>query len=1398
MSRRLSLALLLAGLAAPIARGEAPPARVDIPGEVANTARRLDAADKLTAAKKWPEAVEEYQRILTEIGDDLVPLSPGVAPQAVQARWLVHRRLAALPPEALRLYRSRVDAQARRWFEQGSAARDVRLLRRVVEDAFCSRSGDRALELLGDLAFERGRFDEADYWWRLLSPPAAAPAPELVFPDPQVDVARVRAKQIMTLLFRGSNLVPKDRVEAELKAFRAAHPRAEGQLAGRSGIYADILQNLVADAAGLAPAEADDWPTFAGDPSRNAVPAAPAKRLARLLAGPPRWRFNLKTRARIAPEESPEWPAPGQVLPRTQDAQALAFQPVLVDGQVLVADARFVTAYDIRTGQAATWYDLVRGQDGQDAVLDLKKPVPAGLRHTLTVAEGCVFARLGSSCLGAARAPLGGRSFLVCLGLRTDDKGSRLRWQVSSDSAAPGSVFEGAPVVREGRAYIAATRLDRAQSVTSVVCYPVQAGGDAPQPRWRQDICSAAEGQAIAARSRHHLLTLAGPLVVYCSHTGAIVALDADTGRRAWAVRYLARSTPADETVPRGLAPCLCADGRLYAAPADSDRLFCLEAATGRTLWARDRIDAVDLLGAAGGRLLFTTTKELRAVDAVSGRDLWRLPHVDGLPPFGRGLLVDDFVLWPVAPAHAQARGMYVLAQADGEQAGDFLSTELLNRHRWGNLTYADGCLAVADVGELRLYVGPGHFRGEAERRVEASPDSAEARYRLALAEIDDGLAERALADLEAAERLVGETGPPQEQIRAARHELLLDQAGRLGQAKRWDEAAAKLAQAAGADFPIPQRLRALQRQAALWAEAGQPAQAISAWQRILSDKALRLGRTNDLDSRGGPQRGGALAAAGIAELTRAHGSGVYAAVEQEARQRRAAIGQGERLKALEQLAQEFPNAAAAAEARQELIRSYEHAGQLGAAADICRAALRHAGQMEAAGLLSQLARLYEREHCWEAARAEWQELARRGDAGADGELQKPEYRASADDIVLPLLRAWELELAPGERLLTPEVADGDVVLFGARNDKSEGGRLTCRERTTGNLRWGYALPFVPAWAGCLADLVLAAGPGGVAALRLADGRLAWDFPASAEQLSGFRLVSGRLFFLQAANRLFALDAQTGFVLWVRRAPGWFLDPPALAGHFLPPVYADSSRILLRLSGGSSWTLDAETGGMVYEAGTDPRPWPQPPLALARGHVCVVRDSRQLAVLDLASGREVWTFAPRDLASLNGDPLQLCAAAQALYVFIPRNYAWTWQALEPQGGKPIWPTERVLTTAAFDAGRLALGPDAVYHEEDGTLRALARGEGKERWRVKLPSSGRWQLLYRGGQLIAWPLDGTSPVLPVCLFDPKDGLLVQRLNLACSPKQGPPTVYFTRGGLTVAPGDRVAHWKDGIR
>ena len=96
-----------------------------------------------------------------------------------------------------------------------------------------------------------------------------------------------------------------------------------------------------------------------------------------------------------------------------------------------------------------------------------------------------------------------------------------------------------------GLIWIASTsRATAASSAPSTVTTVTRA---ASRPCWRTAVCETSESRVGESRYRHHLLTLAGTQIVYCTHNGAVVAIDALTGRRNWAIRYPRRTMDTEE-----------------------------------------------------------------------------------------------------------------------------------------------------------------------------------------------------------------------------------------------------------------------------------------------------------------------------------------------------------------------------------------------------------------------------------------------------------------------------------------------------------------------------------------------------------------------------------------------------------------------------------------------------------------------------------------------------------------------------------------------------------------------------------------------------------------------------------------------------------------------------------
>ena len=1330
-------------------------AAVVLSGESRAAAGRIDDIRQRLAAKKWDSAVAEIQSVLETTGDELAPLGPD---RAVQARIVCQQLLATLPadvrPEVLRLYRGRAEAQARKWLEQGLAERDVQLLRRVVQEAFCTRAAERALDALGDLAFERGRFDEAEQWWRTLTPPTKADsAPgDLVYPDPETDAARTRAKQLLARLFRS-----EPRWEDDLAAYRKLHPDAAGKLAGREGRYADVLKTVAAE---LRRPDASEraWPTFGGDPGRGPLLPATTRQTDRLgaLCRRPTWRFSLEKRERI------DGPTPPPQLDGVErkSAQFLAFHPVLVDDKLIVADARTVTAFDVRTGRGETWFDATRTLAGLN--LNLALPAPPDLRYTLTVADDCVLARLGTQEMRDARAAKKdgeSASLLACLDFEPAPNGQRLRWVVRA-ATRDADIFEGAPLVQDGRVFVAATRCLDGKTITAVHCYALEARGTPPL-RWSRDVCETNELQNKDHRLRHHLLTLAGPNLVYCSHSGAVVALDALTGRRAWAVRYpvlapiVGSELPGIDRPPqRDLTPCLSAAGRLYVAPSDSDRLLCLDPLTGRTLWERKIVDVLHLLGVARGRLIVTTAGTLRAVDAATGADAWTAPDAGELPSMGRGLLLGDLVLWPTT------RGVLVIRQEDGRPAED---PAFLHAVPKGNLAFGHGSLIVADRMTLTLFAPLAKHLQERRNDAEREPESADVALELGFAEADAGLFDAAVKRLERAERLAKREPALREEARAARHAVFMTAARSAADSGRREETERALGQAAGAEYSPAERVNAQRSLAEQRERFGDHAGAVAAWQALIEDhvvRGVRVKGNNDL-----PRTAGQLATERIAALLKKPGNTSYLAIEKRAKARfDAAATTKDRAAALERLTMEFPHAAVRRVALRELDGLYWESGRCAGVAHVCDRLRADPGSED-----------------------DVIELRRRWSNMLDNLLGLPTL-----PIQLPLFRQGRIMLECSEAV--PVGADaigvparGPLYTSLPRSMPSLGGWLRCHDESGSDPCWQTPLPFVPGWVSSFFHLILVGGPHGLAAIRLDDGYPVWSFPAESSQ---FQASSGRIFFLED-GRLFALDVRSGMVVWQREAPGAGFLPKI--GRFYSEYFAGADRVLIQTASGRRWLLDAETGRTLHDAPTSSEPWPIAPQGLPDNRLLLVVD-RRIVVLDAHTGDEVWSTTVRAPSAISSESPRVLVRGKTILVLTQTNLGSRLQRLDDSTGKPLWPTMPLLAPDTPETSDWGLDNDCFYLAQDRKLIALSLADGKPRWETSQAGpAGTWRaqresdfLLVYPTKVSEWRFQFRSPIVavqwgiglppeerpgsgcPLLALDPATGRILQRWNFPAGP------------------------------
>jgi tetratricopeptide (TPR) repeat protein len=831
--------------------------------------------------------------------------------------------------------------------------------------------------------------------------------------------------------------------------------------------------------------------------------------------------------------------------------------------------------------------------------------------------------------------------------------------------------------------------------------------------------------------------------------------VDADTGDPAWAVRYPRQAEESERLTD--LTPCVYADGRLYAAPADSTHLLCLDAASGQTLWEREAVEVVHLLGVGHGRVIFTTPKGIRAVGATDGSDRsgWMQPQAgDGMRPIGRGLLIGDLVLWP------NEQGVIALGQEDGEVAGD---RTLLHRLPAGNLAYAHGCLAVADQYALSLFVPSAMRLEEKQRQARNNPQSPEALLALARAEAAAGRAAAAVKTFTRAETEAGALDPPRaERLRREAHDgrrLALLEAGRRDvQASRFDDAAASLAEAAALNGPAAERVQVLVRTAECWRQAEEYTRAVAAWEAILAAPELRTLLV--LAGSGRPVRAGDHAAAALRALP----ASAREESEKRAQALWAAATPAQRFAAAERLAAVFPHTRTARQALAYLARDREQMKQPSPATHAWRLLLAAGVEgEEEAEARAGLARCYE---------------------------QLPSHATPpGDGAALPLRKRWHASLQPGEAVLPGAEPGTDSLVFSG----DAAGELIARRLATGEVAWRARLPFIPAWAGIYGNVVIAGGKRGTACLREEDGGFVWEFPAQPpEPLQGFQLQAGRLFFFQGWRRLFALDVETGRILWSCWAPDGRLQLPPPRGRFFSASHASSTRLLVQTATGRRWLLDAATGRLLDDSPTSSQPWPAPPRVLDANTLALVADSRRVLTLDASTGKECWHIDLPGATTRTGEPPQILNRGDVLLLVTPTNLGYRLDRLDRTSGKLSWPRPCLLNLDRLDTTTWTLGDDSVAFAHDHFVEAHSLADGRLLWERPLPEAASWTVRRVGDGLLAYPDVAARPYFrfqslglsvqwkrvepldapagfPVLGFDARTGRLVQRLNFPGFPR-----------------------------
>ncbi|MEW4567881.1 PQQ-binding-like beta-propeller repeat protein [Tautonia sp. JC769] len=1391
----------------------------------------LKTAASHVQRQQWDSAVELYQRAIQQFPEALT--LAGAADQAIEGEdadagvdvfvnvsEYAQRQIALLPPEALQLYRNRVDGEARHLFEQGRDRLDPIRLRRVVDAFFSSSYGDDAAELLADLAFQEGRFDEALELYRRLVPTTDAARLASIYPDPDIDIAKVAAKLILCTEALGQRSG-----DADVRSFGESYPDASGDLAGRRGAYADILASALAEDQLQRPASLDSrWPTFAGDATRTKDLVEPVDPGALVWSLPLRTPFDASANLDASPRRF------GQDFGMPED-DFPSFFPIIDGDEVFLTDGRSVLGYPLEgspdgiTMPAPSWRAAPPASAPTAA-----QPTFGVERHTLTIFGNRIYARLGphgASFQGRNLSTAPPTAIIAVdrarpdspLWIRTADQVMAGPDRNNQGALAGQVAFGGAPVVDEHGVYVALLK-PGTQALTWVACLDPESG----QTRWVRFVCSgtsASYSRIPGARNRgmivnpelgHRLLSLGGATIFYQTDLGAIASIDARSGRMNWLASYPRRMQGVTGMgAPVTHNPAVVHADKVIVAPEDTDRVLAFDRLSGQLVWEANPGGRVThLLGVASGKLV-VTGNHVWTIDVDDGAIRSRWPEGQTLEQgYGRGLLAGGEIYWPTRDT------LYILDQVSGRPT-DRPPVALREAFGCGggNLVAGDGYLLIAERDQLRVFCKPTRMLRYYRERIAREPEKADLHYRLARTAEALGQDEEALESLDRATALAS----PSERIDgrrlvdaalAERFKIHMKLAARSSNEGEPGEATRSLEEAIAAAPDDRSRIEAELELADARHAAGDSAGAVEVLQAALSRPEVRQIDLPADEHRS--LRAELLLVDRLRWLLQESGPERYARFEDEAE---ALFRQGREdddLRQLGEVIRRYPVSRHVPEALEAIGHLSEQREDWSEAARAYHQLLVSAvdDHQRALGLLG-IARCYEAIDLDSEAREAYLladlrygslEIERLGkaqtlksyvDERLSSQDEHDEERARAIHPPLGLLGPYrwpsDFALLPIDDPTSRALSEGErpAVLIGQ-------GQLRAVEPESGRILWEAELTARPSWSGLAGDHLILATSDRILGFDPAIGEPRWEVesqdgelafgPADRPQLGedgvrrdqppvsagfrGFRLHGDRLYFFRGDRELVCFDPIAGRPQWTYRTSAVSMDEHLGLGLSRVVIQTRLPHAVVVLD-----ARDGRTRGMFPQEDSA-GPWRREPHSVALDRVAIVPDGTSVVLMDLESGQVIWEARePSPLPSSPRpsptDPLVLGDFERLLVV-----RGDTLQRLDPGNGEVRWSTRLGRFRSDRRAESIVLGSDAVYViGQDGPglrVSALALDRGNRLWSAALPGdlNESWGLGLTPDCVLVYRLGdgtpGTASTAPVVLnlLRRDSGQRVQRL------------------------------------
>lgn len=572
----------------------------------------VEAGLKKEADGQHREALKIYQQVIEQYPHIMYRVSEfGVFIPVAQ---YCQRRILQFPPDDLRFYRTLYDAAAREAFEQAERSYSLLGLSDIAERMMATSFGGRAVLALGDAALDAGHYLAALEHYTTIRD---------FFPDRDLHTPELALKIDFCQKQIGS---------------QPQSATLDAQSAGSSKLSPDQLARL-----------------------RSAVDSATYKQPAFPMQHASAPHVSADDYSMLPPSVDPlglDEPVWQQTLPGTRDDFFVYTQPTVTENSVICRHQNLVFCRSILNGELRWTYD----EGGRSRWQNWgERQYP---QEDVLVQDGLVFTTVNKS----------GPS-LVAL----DETTGQLRWaygpMVAANEDQARMRFEAAPAGGPSTVF-AGYILDNIEGETHTDTeYGIMAWDSTTgRIHWQVPVCRLAPGKfssGVAETRRNRNRSFSSPplyhegTVYYNTNAGAIVAIEALSGRIKWLMRYPYYPGVHDATREFGRGGELVQHSRvyftphtpmfwynqrplvlgqrLYFTPVDTNLLMCLDRRTGRVVWSKvkDNRHSAYLLGATGKNELVIaytgrkkqigateTTSPIHLVDAATGETTWESPDV--------------------------------------------------------------------------------------------------------------------------------------------------------------------------------------------------------------------------------------------------------------------------------------------------------------------------------------------------------------------------------------------------------------------------------------------------------------------------------------------------------------------------------------------------------------------------------------------------------------------------------------------------------------------------------------------------------------------------------------------------------------------------------------------------